>query len=94
MNIIKINTFGELIVFIILFIAIFFAFTVFELWLWKVVIAAIFGLPQISFWQFVGLKFLLRGFMRNSEFCKIKFFGDGGNDSTKMESEREGNNSK
>ena len=34
-------------------------FTYLGVWLWKVIVCAVFGLPELTFWQFFGLQLLL-----------------------------------
>lgn len=52
---IKLETGWELLVFILVMFGLLFAIIVFQLWLWKIVFVAVFGLPQLTFWQMVAL---------------------------------------
>lgn len=73
MEIFEANSIGEIIGIILLIGAIWFALTVFHLWLWKVIAVAIFNLPDLSLWQFVGLQILIENLIRPLDFSKIKF---------------------
>lgn len=59
----KINTWGEWLGLLLLVFTIWFALTTFHLWLWNAIAAPIFGLPELTFWRFIGLNILARGFI-------------------------------
>lgn len=62
---IEINSLGEACAYLIFLIAVIFALLVFQFWLWKVIAVEIFCLPALNFWQFIGLKILLRELFGN-----------------------------
>lgn len=72
MELFKISTVGEFFGLLLLIIAIWFALTTFYLWLWKVIAVGIFGLPQLSFWQFVGLELLTRSLTAHNDIGQFK----------------------
>lgn len=57
---------GTFILLIGLAIGLWFGFTYLGVWLWKVIISAVFGLPELTFWQFFGLQLLLEIVWPNS----------------------------
>ena len=59
----KINSWGECLGLLLLVFAIWLALITFHLWLWNVIAVAIFGLPELTFWQFIGLNILVKGFI-------------------------------
>lgn len=59
------TTFLFLLAFITFAVAIWFALTTFYLWIYGVVAVKIFGLPALSFWQFVGLEMLCTHFFKS-----------------------------
>lgn len=59
-----------MIAFILFCIAIWFAGTSFYLWLYGVIAVKIFGLPALSFWQFVGLEMLCSALFKNTVSSK------------------------
>ena len=58
----EVNSAGEAIAIFILSLAIEIALVVLGLWLWKILVIPIFGLRMISFWEFIGLRILLKTF--------------------------------
>lgn len=70
---IKITNGYELAGFIIATLGLLFVCIVFQVWLWKVIAVAIFGLPQLSFWQMVGLDFLIDMFLYGREVTNVEF---------------------
>lgn len=70
---IKIANGYELAGFIIATLGLLFVSVVFQVWLWKVIAVAIFGLPQLSFWQMVGLDFLIDMFLYGREMTNVEF---------------------
>lgn len=41
-------------------------------WLWKIIMVGVFGLPALSFWQFFGLVILLHILLPTNTFKKNK----------------------
>lgn len=72
MELFKISTVGEFFGLLLLIIAIWFALTTFYLWLWKVIAVGIFGLPQLSFWQYVGFELLIRSLTAHNDIGQFK----------------------
>lgn len=76
---INIETIGQLVVFIILIIALFFVLTVFHMWIFKVAVMPFlpFAMEMPSFWQFVGWEILANVFFKNadSSWFRIKTIG-------------------
>lgn len=50
---------GMVIVLLLIVIGVWIGFTYLGVWLWKIIMVQIFGLPALSFWQFVGLDVLI-----------------------------------
>lgn len=77
-KVIEIKTAGQLLLFTIVTIGLVFASFVFQLWLWKIIMVAIFGLPMLTFWQMVGLNILIWSFTGhvNPNLIKIKYEGE------------------
>lgn len=58
-------TFGIVLALMLLSVAIWFALTKFYLWIYFVVAVKVFGLPKLTFWQFVGLEMLCANFFKS-----------------------------
>lgn len=70
----KVYTFGQAVAVLVATIAIIAALWIFLHWLWGIIAVAIFGLPQLSFWQFVGLTILIRWFISGTSLDKLVDF--------------------
>lgn len=77
-RIISLSGWFQLLVFILIVLGLLFASIVFQLWLWKIIMVAVFGLPMLTFWQMVGLDFLFWTFTGkvNGDFIKIYYDGE------------------
>lgn len=62
-KIIEINTWWELLLFTIIMLGLCFVEIVFQMWLWKILMVAVFGLPMLSFWQMCLLDVLITTFI-------------------------------
>lgn len=74
---IKLETGWQLLVFIFVILGLLFAIIVFQLWLWKIIFVAAFGLPQLTFWQMVALDIFcdtLSG--GNNRWLSVKYKGE------------------
>lgn len=74
---IKLETGAQLFVFILIMFGLLFAIIVFQLWLWKIIFVAAFGLPQLTFWQMVALNIfcdILSG--GNNRWLSVKYKGE------------------
>lgn len=76
-KVIAINGAFQLLIFILIVLGLLFASIVFQLWLWKIVMVAVFGLPMLTFWQMVGLDLLFWTFTGKIDGDAIKFNYDG-----------------
>ena len=76
-RVIEINGGFQLLIFILIVLGLLFASIVFQLWLWKIVMVAVFGLPMLTFWQMVGLDLLFWTFTGKIDGDAIKFNYDG-----------------
>ena len=76
-KVIVINGAFQLLIFILIVLGLLFASIVFQLWLWKIVMVAVFGLPMLTFWQMVGLDLLFWTFTGKIDGDAIKFNYDG-----------------
>ena len=76
-RVIEINGAFQLLIFILIVLGLLFASIVFQLWLWKIVMVAVFGLPMLTFWQMVGLDLLFWTFTGKIDGDAIKFNYDG-----------------
>ena len=50
---------GMVFLILLIAVAVWISFTYLGVWLWKMIMVQIFGLPALSFWQFVGLDMLI-----------------------------------
>jgi energy-coupling factor transporter transmembrane protein EcfT len=77
-KIIAINGAFQLLIFILIVLGLLFASIVFQLWLWKIIMVAVFGLPMLTFWQMVGLDLLFWTFTGkvNDDVIKINYDGE------------------
>lgn len=76
-GVIAINGGFQLLIFILIVLGLLFVSIVFQLWLWKIIMVAIFGLPMLTFWQMVGLDFLVWSFTgKFSDDVKIYYNGE------------------
>ena len=50
---------GMVFLILLIAVAVWIGFTYLGVWLWKMIMVQIFGLPALSFWQFVGLDMLI-----------------------------------
>lgn len=77
-KVIAINGGFQLLMFILIVLGLLFASIVFQLWLWKIIMVAVFGLPMLTFWQMVGLDFLVWTFTGkiNDDAIKINYDGE------------------
>lgn len=74
---IKLETGWQLFVFILVTLGILFAIIVFQLWLWKIIFVAAFGLPQLTFWQMVALNIFCDTLCGgNNKWLSVKFKGE------------------
>ena len=76
-KVIAINGGFQLLIFILIVLGLLFASIVFQLWLWKIIVVAVFGLPMLTFWQMVGLDLLFWTFTGKIDGDAIKFNYDG-----------------
>jgi energy-coupling factor transporter transmembrane protein EcfT len=76
-KVIEINGGFQLLIFILIVLGLLFASIVFQLWLWKIIMVAVFGLPMLTFWQMVGLDLLFWTFTGKVNGDAIKFNYDG-----------------
>lgn len=76
-KVIAINGAFQLLIFILVVLGLLFASIVFQLWLWKIIMVAVFGLPMLTFWQMVGLNFLIWTFTGKVDGDAIKINYDG-----------------
>ena len=76
-KVIAINGGFQLLMFILIVLGLLFASIVFQLWLWKIIMVAVFGLPMLTFWQMVGLDLLFWTFTGKIDGDAIKFNYDG-----------------
>lgn len=76
-RVIAINGGFQLLIFILIVFGLLFASIVFQLWLWKIIMVAVFGLPMLTFWQMVGLDLLFWTFTGKIDGDAIKFNYDG-----------------
>lgn len=76
-KVIAINGGFQLLIFILVTLGLLFVSIVFQLWLWKIIMVAIFGLPMLTFWQMVGLDFLVWSFTGKFSDDVIKITYDG-----------------
>lgn len=72
-KVIEINGWFQLLIFILIVLGLLFASIVFQLWLWKIIMVAVFGLPMLTFWQMVGLNFLFWTFTGKVNGDAIQF---------------------
>lgn len=77
-RVIAINGGFQLLIFILVTLGLLFVSIVFQLWLWKIIMVAVFGLPMLTFWQMVGLDFLVWTFTGkiNDDAIKINYDGE------------------
>ena len=77
-KVIEINGAFQLLIFILIVLGLLFASIVFQLWLWKIIMVAVFGLPMLTFWQMVGLDFLVGTFTGkiSDDAVKINYNGE------------------
>ena len=77
-RVIAINGVLQLLIFILIVLGLLFASIVFQLWLWKIIMVAVFGLPMLTFWQMVGLDFLVWSFTGkfSDDIVKITYDGE------------------
>lgn len=74
---IKLETGWQLLVFILVTLGLLFAIVVFQLWLWKIIFVAAFGLPQLTFWQMVALNiFCDTLYGGNNRWLSVKYRGE------------------
>lgn len=74
---IKLETGWQLFVFILVTLGLLFAIIVFQLWLWKIIFVAAFGLPQLTFWQMVALNVFWDTLCyQNNNLISIKYKGE------------------
>ena len=76
-KVIAINGWLQLLIFILIVLGLLFACIVFQLWLWKIIMVAVFGLPMLTFWQMVGLDFLVWTFTGKVDGDAVKINYDG-----------------
>ena len=77
-KVIDINGWFQLLILILIVLGLLFASIVFQLWLWKIIMVAVFGLPMLTFWQMVGLDFLVWTFTGkvDDDIIKINYNGE------------------
>lgn len=77
-RVIEINGGFQLLIFILITLGLLFVSIVFQLWLWKIIMVAVFGLPMLTFWQMVGLDLLFWTFTGkvNDDAIKINYDGE------------------
>lgn len=77
-KVIAINGGFQLLIFILVTLGLLFVSIVFQLWLWKVIMVAVFGLPMLTFWQMVGLDILFWTFTGrvSDDVVKINYDGE------------------
>ena len=77
-KVIEINGWFQLLIFILIVLGLLFASIVFQLWLWNIIMVAVFGLPMLTFWQMVGLDLLFWTFIGkvDDDVIRVNYNGE------------------